>query len=196
MAIDRERLTTLLLLAGGGWMLYQYYLESNSATTGTLADALQTIGENAMTGLGVTDWRTVGEAATYMPYLNQAEAQFGIPTDLLARVAYQESHFRADIISGEVRSPAGAVGIMQLEPQFFPNAGQDPIADINTAAQDLSQLYGEFGDWQLAVAAYNDGPGNIKAVMAGTKVLPTETRNYVNQVFGDVPVAGSLVAVS
>jgi soluble lytic murein transglycosylase-like protein len=209
VAIDRKSLVTLALLGVAGYIGWQYYVQSqsdtdedsetdptDSATTGTITDTLQTLWENALVSTGVTDWQNVGEGPTYMPYLNTTEAQYGIPTNLLARIAYQESHFRADIISGATKSPAGAVGIMQLMPQYFPGAGENAVADIATAGQYLAKLYQEFGDWQVATAAYNDGPGNLQKYEAGTlTTLPLETQNYVADVFADVPVQGSLIQV-
>lgn len=107
------------------------------------------------------------------------ETQLGIPAGLLARVAEQESHFRPDIISGKTKSSRGAVGLMQLMPQYFPGAGQSPERDIATAGKELIRLHQVFGDWTKAVAAYNDGEGNIKRVLAGKKQLPEETRKYL-----------------
>lgn len=208
MGLDRSSLVTLAVLGVAGYIGYQYYLQSsvgvtdsetdpdNGAVDGSITDTLQTLWENALTTTGVVNWKAVGEGPTYLPYLNSAEVQYGIPTDLLARIAYQESHFRADIISGATRSSAGAVGIMQLEPQYFPGAGTDPVQDIDTAGAYLAKLYSEFGDWQIAVAAYNDGPGNLVAYEQGTKALPAETQNYIADVFADVPVSGTLIQVS
>jgi soluble lytic murein transglycosylase-like protein len=210
VAIDRKSIFTLLVLGVAGYIGYQYYIQSqsddesdsetdptDSATTGNVTNTLQTLWENVLVTTGVTDWQDVGEGPTYVPYLNQTEQQYGIPTNLLARIAYQESHFRADIISGATVSPAGAVGIMQLEPQYFPGAGQNPMTDIGTAGAYLAKLYTEFGDWQVATAAYNDGPGNLAKYEAGTlTTLPLETQNYVADIFADVPVQGSLIQVS
>lgn len=107
------------------------------------------------------------------------EASLGIPAGLLANIAQQESGFRKDVISGKTRSSAGAVGLMQLMPNYFPGAGQSPERDIATAGKELKRLYSVFGDWNKAIAAYNDGEGNIKKVLAGKKSLPEETRRYV-----------------
>lgn len=90
-----------------------------------------------------------------MPVLNATEVKYGIPTDLLARLAYEESRFRADIISGAVKSFAGAVGIIQLLPEYFYGAGIDPARDIDIAGKYLSKLDSQFHDWQVALAAYN-----------------------------------------
>jgi soluble lytic murein transglycosylase-like protein len=136
-------------------------------------------------------WMDEGEGPLWMQSLHAAEIKHGIPTNLLARIAFQESHFRSDIISGRVRSKVGAIGMMQLMPQFFPGAGVSVIADIDTAADLLASLYRRFQDWQTAVAAYNDGGGNVDKVLKGERQMPLETRNYVAQVFADVTVPGS-----
>jgi soluble lytic murein transglycosylase-like protein len=135
-------------------------------------------------------------SAPYIGLLNGAEDAFGIPHNLLARIAFQESSWRAPVINGTIKSSAGAVGIMQLLPKYFPNAGASVAADIHTAAQLLLSLYHRFDDWQLAVAAYNWGGGNVDHEMAtdeGLGGMPQETQNYVTKVFSDVPVPGSLV---
>jgi soluble lytic murein transglycosylase-like protein len=206
--MDGRKLITLGLLGVAGYIGYLYYVQSTvgdtdsetdadtDATTGTLTDTLQTMYENAMNTIAPGSWMTQGMGPTYLPVFNSVEAANGIPTNLLARIGYQESHFRQDIISGQVTSSAGAVGIMQLEPQYFPGAGQNPNDDIATAGQYLVTLYNEFNDWQVATAAYNDGPGNMQEILAGTKTMPLETQNYVSEVFADVPVQGSLIQVS
>lgn len=63
-------------------------------------------------------WKDGGEE--YLPYIAQMESEYGIPTDLLARIAYQECSWRTEVITGQVASPAGALGMFQLMPQFFP----------------------------------------------------------------------------
>ena len=143
------------------------------------------------------NWKEEGEGPTWIPTLNAAEDKYGIPRDLLARIAYQESHFRADIISGSVVSPAGAVGIMQLLPRFFPGAGQSPQADIDTAAKYLCDLYARFKDWTVAVAAYNWGPGSVHQALAKGETLaqfPKETSDYVTDVCGDTNITGVLLS--
>jgi soluble lytic murein transglycosylase-like protein len=140
------------------------------------------------------------EAQTWLPALNAAEKSYGIPTNLLARIAYQESSFLPDVISGERKSSASAVGIMQLMPQFFPQAGASPDNDIETAANLLKSLYEQFDDWQVAVAAYNWGKGAVhhEYVKDGDRYVladfPQETQNYVRQIFADVPLPGALLA--
>jgi soluble lytic murein transglycosylase-like protein len=144
-------------------------------------------------------WLTEGEGPLWVPTLNDTEDHYGIPHNLLARVAYEESHFRTDIILGHTTSPVGAIGIMQLMPHIFPGAGVSPAADINTAGQLLFDLYNRFHDWQVALAAYNWGQGNVhheyakdadKYILAD---MPDQTQNYVKQIVADVPVPGALV---
>ncbi len=141
------------------------------------------------------NWKEEGDGPLWLPTLNATEDKYAIPTDLLARVAYQESRFRRDIIDGTTQSPAGAVGIMQLLPRYFPGAGESPASDIDTAGKYLSELYTQFRDWQKALAAYNWGPGNVRRCLAsgnGLAAMPTETQNYVTQICTDVPTHGAL----
>ena len=147
-------------------------------------------------------WKT--RAGKYLPLLNAAEDRHGIPRDLLVRQAYQESHFRSDIITGLVISPAGALGIMQIVPKWHPSidpgdaaadarAALDPPRAIEYAAKYLRQLFDKYHSWALALAAYNAGPGNVDKY--GGKVPPfQETQNYVSQIIGDVNAAGGRVA--
>jgi soluble lytic murein transglycosylase-like protein len=145
------------------------------------------------------NWMTENEGPVWMPTLVAAEAQYAIPQYLLARVAYQESRFRADIIDSTVCSKAGCVGLLQLNPEYFPNAGISPDNDIETAAQLLVALYARFKDWQIVLAAYNWGGGNvhhaatINAHQYLLREMPTETQNYVREILADVPVPGVLV---
>jgi soluble lytic murein transglycosylase-like protein len=141
-------------------------------------------------------WESENEGPTWVPIINETEVKYGIPPNLLARVAYQERHFRHDIISCEVKSPAGALGLMQLEPQFWPTAGVSPETDIDNAGRFLSNLYQRFKDWQIALAAYNWGPHNVYNALEGgpsLDKLPHETQNYVTQIVADVPVPGVFV---
>jgi soluble lytic murein transglycosylase-like protein len=135
----------------------------------------------------VAGWKLTPNADKYLPLLNATEVKYGIPRDLLARVAYQESRFRDDIVTGKLKSSAGAVGIMQIVPRFHPNV--DPLnvpAAVDYAAKFLSGLKATFGNWQLAVAAYNAGAGNVRK-FGGIPPFE-ETQKYVAQVFKDVPV--------
>jgi soluble lytic murein transglycosylase-like protein len=147
----------------------------------------------------ISGWANVEQGGVWVPVINQAETAAGIPANLLARMAYQESHFRPDVIDGTTASSAGALGILQLMPQFFstvqvarPFSTQDTIDQISQAAQLLADLYNQFSDWTLAVAGYNAGAGTVSKYINGTGTLPAETQAYVADVIADVPVPGEL----
>lgn len=180
----------VLFLAGGAGLLYLL------SRTQTGQDVTASIGDTVTASL--SGWQNVQQGPQWVPYINGVEATYTIPTNLLARIAYQESSFLPDVISGARVSSAGALGIMQLMPQYFstvqvplPFSVADTQAQITQAAQLLSSLYNHFGDWSLAIAGYNDGQGNIDSYLAGTHSLPQQTTDYVSQVLADVPVAAN-----
>lgn len=175
VANENSRLVPYLLLAGGLGLLYY---------AATQTDTGQDLVNSVIPGA----WMSLGDAPTYIPYINGVESQYGIPTNLLARIAYQESHFDPSALN----ATSGAVGMFQLMPQYYPNAGQNWQADAATAAGALASYYKTYQDWQLAVASYNDGPGNINAYLSGSRALPSETQNYISAVFTDIPISGSL----
>ena len=139
-------------------------------------------------------WNSSALAAKWIPVLNAAEQKYGIPHDLLARQCYEESRFNPTAKNAH----SGATGIMQLLPRYFPGAGESPVKDINTGAQYLASLAKRFGgDWQLALAAYDWGPGSVSSwLKAGAPFaeMPTETQIYVSEITADVPITGVLVA--
>src|SRR5687768_7649601 len=140
-------------------------------------------------GVSVENWvdDLNGRGAKYKPLLEAAEKRYGIPSGMLARLAWQESRFRADIISGKTVSSAGAMGIMQIVPRWHP--GVDPLVPaqaIDYAGRYLSSLYRQFGRWDYALKAYNWGQGNVKAWLAGEKMEPMETRLYSSQILADI----------
>lgn len=134
-----------------------------------------------------SDWKKAKNASKYLPLLNAAEKKYGIPTDLLARLAYQESRFRDDIVSGETASAAGALGIMQIVPRFHPTARPlDIPAAVDYAANFLASLRRQLGSWRLALAGYNAGARNVLKY-GGIPPFP-ETQKYVREITRDVPV--------
>ena len=130
-------------------------------------------------------------------YLEMFRAVFrreGIPLDLVY-VAHIESLFRPDALSR-----ARAKGIWQfirgtghlygLRQDWWIDERSDILKSTVAAARFLKHLYGEFGDWYLALAGYNCGPRRIERIlrrygridyweMARRRLLPRETRNYV-----------------
>lgn len=135
-----------------------------------------------------SEWKSSERAQLYLPLLNAAEKKYKIPHDLLARQAFQESRFRLDIVSGLVKSTAGAVGIMQIVPKWHP--GVDPLnvpEAIDYAARYLKSLYAKYGSWRYALAAYNAGPGNVDKYLPNLPPFK-ETQKYVQEILTDVPV--------
>lgn len=127
--------------------------------------------------------RTAGTAQVggvpYADLFNAAGARYGVSPTLLSAVAKQESGYRSDAVSH-----AGAQGLMQLMPATAKGLGvtnsMDPAQAVDGAARLLKDLLGRFGSTDLALAAYNAGPG---AVMKYDGIPPyAETQNYVRKV--------------
>lgn len=150
----------------------------------------QSMGEAIVSTL--SSWKNVGEGPKWIPLIESVAKTHNIPENLLSRVAYQESHFRNDVIRGITPSPAGALGIMQMMPQYFssvnvprPYSDADVGRQIVQAASQLASLYASTHSWTLALAAYNAGLGNVKKY-GGIPPFP-ETQHYVTQITQDVP---------
>lgn len=125
--------------------------------------------------------------AKYAAAITSAEQQYNLPPDMLARLLWQESRYREDIITGATRSPAGALGIAQFMPATARDMGIDPLNTaqaIPAAARYLASLYRQTGTWTQALAAYNWGIGNVQR--KGIGAAPVETRNYFTQILADV----------
>ena len=152
-----------------------------------LAADLEAVNNLGFTVPKQSTWKPPASAAPYLETIAQAEANNGLPAGLLARVLHQESRFRPDIITGKVKSPAGALGIAQFMPATARERGVDPLnptSAINGAAGYLASLFDRFGDWTKAIAAYNWGQGNV--ARKGLDKAPPETRAYVAQITKDV----------
>jgi hypothetical protein len=123
-----------------------------------------------------------GRVAPGTPYgdlFTRAEQRYGVDAGLLAAVAKQESGFDPGALS-----PAGAQGLMQLMPATARGLGVsdpfDPAQAVDGAARLLRDLLSRFGRTDLALAAYNAGPG---AVLRYDGIPPyPETQNYVRAV--------------
>ena len=130
----------------------------------------------------------------YRDMISRVLREEGLPQDLIY-LAQAESAFQPLALSR-----AGARGIWQfvayrgqqygLRHSWLIDERQDPEKATRAAAQHLRDLYGLFGDWYLAMAAYNCGPGNVQKGIERTgyadfwelykrNVLPRETKNYV-----------------
>lgn len=118
---------------------------------------------------------------------------YGIPLELKYLPVIESA------LNPVAKSPAGAVGLWQfmyktgigmgLEINSFVDERMDPVKSTDAACRYLKSLYQTYGDWTLALAAYNAGPGTINNAIrrAGGNTnywdlypyLPNETRNYV-----------------
>ncbi len=119
--------------------------------------------------------------------VKEAEAQ-GVPADLVQAVIHTESRGKDRQVS-----KAGARGLMQLMPETAKELGvnpDDPASNIKGGVKYLKQMLDRYqGDQQLALMAYNWGPGNVDAFIktgkgAKGQAVPAETQNYVKSILG------------
>ena len=146
--------------------------------------------------------RWLDRSALLIPRLRPILEEVGAPRDLVY-LAMIESGFRA-----RARSRAGAQGVWQFIPAtaraFGLKTGHfvDERADLDqatrAAARYLLALHDRFGDWHLAWAAYNAGPGRVRRAQTRTSerdfwsisaALPRETRNYVPKLLAAATLA-------
>ncbi len=142
----------------------------------------------------------------YLPRIREILAEAGIPRDL-AYVPIVESAFNPSALSR-----AKARGLWQFIPATGKQYGlrQDFFVDERSnmekatlaAAQYLKNLYAMFGDWNLALAGYNAGEGNVQRAikraqtndfwaLAKTKSFRSETKNYVPLIHAAIVIAKS-----
>ncbi|RNL62654.1 lytic transglycosylase [Nocardioides marmoriginsengisoli] len=128
----------------------------------------------------------VSARTPYADLFTAASEKYGVPAALLSAVAKQESGYDPKAVS-----PAGAQGLMQLMPGTARGLGVtdsfDPAQAVDGAARMLRDLTNRFGRTDLALAAYNAGPG---AVLKYDGIPPyPETRNYVRNVLSMMKAA-------
>jgi len=128
----------------------------------------------------------VAAGTPYASLFESAAAKYGVSADLLSAVAKQESGYDPSVTSN-----AGAQGLMQLMPATARGLGVsdafDPSQAVDGAARLLSSLLDRFGSTELALAAYNAGPG---AVLRYDGIPPyAETQNYVRSVMSTLEAA-------
>ncbi|TRD19027.1 lytic transglycosylase domain-containing protein [Palleronia caenipelagi] len=115
--------------------------------------------------------------------IERAADHHGIDSGFLARLLWQESFFDAAAVS-----PVGAQGIAQFMPGTAELRGLEdpfnPAEAIMASADYLAELISEFGNEGLAAAAYNSGEGRAADFVRWGRILPGETRSYVNRITG------------
>jgi membrane-bound lytic murein transglycosylase D len=147
----------------------------------------------------------LSRGVNYLPMIQDVFRAEGLPLDL-AYVPLIESAFKPSAVS-----KAKAKGIWQfmsgtalengLKHDWYIDERADPEKATVAAAKYLKTLYGMFGDWHLALASYNGGPGRVQRAMkrsrrtdfwevsASSRYLPRETRDYVPLILAAVVIA-------
>jgi len=137
----------------------------------------------------------INKSTMYFPIIEEHLAKYNLP-DELKYLAIVESGLNPQAISR-----AGAGGLWQFMPytgrsydlhqDWYIDERFDPHLASEAACKYLSMLYRMFGDWELALAAYNSGPGNVRKAIRRSgykksfweiyRYLPRETRSYLPQ---------------
>jgi membrane-bound lytic murein transglycosylase D len=148
----------------------------------------------------------LSRGARFLPMIQDVFRAEGLPLDL-AYVPLVESAFKPDALSR-----AKAKGMWQfmrgtalengLKHDWYIDERAEPEKATRAAAKYLKTLYAMFGDWQLALASYNGGPGRIQSAIkrsggvkdfwrlsASRRYLPRETRDYVPLILAAMIVA-------
>ena len=108
--------------------------------------------------------------------------EMGVDPALALSIAKKESGFKH-----ELKSSHGAVGVFQLLPSTAQRMGYNPYhlnENIKAGLTYYKMMYKMFGSTELALAAYNAGPGNVKKY-GGTIPPYRETKRFVNQIMLD-----------
>ncbi len=141
--------------------------------------------------------RILGMAQYYFPLIEEELIKSGLPVELRALPIIESA------LSPNAVSPMGAAGLWQFMPATGKSYGlevnslvderRDPVNSTRAACRYLKDLYAIYGDWTLAIAAYNCGPGNVNKALARSggrtfwdiyDYLPYETRGYVPAFIG------------
>ena len=128
----------------------------------------------------------------FFPIFENALQKYNVPLELKYLPVVESA------LNPRAKSRVGATGLWQfmfntakdldLKVNSYVDERMDPVKSSEAAAKYLSELYARFNDWNLAIAAYNYGPGNIKRAIKASGYsnfwnlrgyLPKETANYV-----------------
>jgi membrane-bound lytic murein transglycosylase D len=191
--------------------------EANKIIHGSLWSELGSIpiSESPLVQTWIDYFRTRGHQ-DYMKWLIRSEAYRDLLIPLLVQEGIpKEIFFLAMIESGfsnSAYSRARATGTWQfmkataksygLQINYWVDERRDPVKSTIAAARFLRDLYGRFGDWYLAIAAYNAGPGKIKSAIrraksrdywkiAQTPYIKRETKHYVPKMLAALIIASN-----
>jgi hypothetical protein len=117
--------------------------------------------------------------ASIQEQIISAAYRWGVDPEVALAVAEQESG-----LNQGARGSSGEIGIFQLMPGTAAGLGVNPYdvgQNIDGGVRYLGQQYQRFGSWDLALAAYNAGPGRVAA---GT--IPASTQGYVNAILASL----------
>lgn len=201
------RLASAALLAGAAYIVWKqsnvFGMDADYASSEDLSfpasfdeiiPAIESFSETVLHTLspfvGVSMSNAKYEAALLNPanariigYLRQAESNYGIPSGLLVRQAWQESRFNPSAVN----KLSGAKGLLQFMDATASEWGVnafDAASSADGGGRYMVWLYDRTGSWPLALAAYNWGVGNV--LRKGFGKAPKETRDYVAQIGADV----------
>jgi len=156
------------------------------------------------TGLRDSIQTSLVRSARYKKLIDKALSERRLPKGLAYLPVIESAYLPT------LTSRAGAHGIWQFMPETAREYGlrvdwwvderADPAASTLAAAEYLEDLYRQFGDWPLALAAYNAGPGRISRALSRTgarnfwelidmAAIPRETRAYVPTFFATLLIA-------
>jgi membrane-bound lytic murein transglycosylase D len=143
----------------------------------------------------------IQRSGRYLPMIKAIFREEGLPQDLIY-MAHAESLFKPKAFSrararGIWQFMAGTARLYDLKVNFWLDERLDVAKATRGAARHLKDLKAEFGDWYLALAAYNSGPGRVGRVikrhgemdywkMTERRLLPLETRNYVPSILASI----------
>ena len=147
--------------------------------------------------------RSLERSGKYKDMIAKDLRDQGVPQDLIY-LGVAESGFQPQALNA--RSGAGGMwqfmptGAYGLERNGWFDERFDPEKSSKAYAQYMKTLYNQFGDWYLAMAAYNWGPGNVQRAVMRTgyadfwelyrrNVLPAETKNYVPGIIAAIIMA-------
>lgn len=123
----------------------------------------------------------------YSNYVEQYSAKYDLNPDLVYAVIKTESNFNPN-----AKSDVGAIGLMQITDStgqwiaqqmgvknYNSNMLKDPRISIEFGCWYLEDLYQQFGDWDLVIAAYNAGRGNVNSWLSSGDYAKNGNLNYI-----------------